>query len=171
MCHIGPGDKCRDGRDGDAGSSRLSKCDQYLWKWGKWLILWSLTLLFPPRSFRLKAATVSRWVEWSSPASDSSSSSVSCCSIECTEITSQVSCAERFSAAFWLSRPHWISVCVPTGTSKRSAMVEEPATEQKGSAEPEEKEDGTSWEPRSVWGYSRIWNNVTVCQWMLQVFS
>lgn len=100
MCHIGPGDKCGDGGDGDAGSSRLSKCDRHLWKWGKRLMLSSLTLWFPPRSFRLKAATVSRWAEWSSPASDSSSSWVSCCSIECTEITSQVSCAGRFPAAF-----------------------------------------------------------------------
>lgn len=35
MCHIGPGDERRDGGDGDAGSGRLSKSDQYRWKMGK----------------------------------------------------------------------------------------------------------------------------------------
>lgn len=173
MCHVGPGDKCGDGGDGDAGSSWLGKCDQYLWKWGKCLILWRLTLLFPPRSFRLKAATVSRSAEWSSRAWDSSCSSVSCCSIECTEITSQVWFAECFSAAFWFSRPHWISICMPTGTSKRSAMVEEPATEQKRSAKTEEEEEGTSWEQwrlGSLFGCSTIWNHATICQRTLSVF-
>jgi len=30
MCNLSPGDKCRDGRDGDAGSGWLSKSNEYL---------------------------------------------------------------------------------------------------------------------------------------------
>lgn len=35
MCHINPGDKCRNGGDGNAGPGRLSKSDEYLYDYRK----------------------------------------------------------------------------------------------------------------------------------------
>lgn len=42
-------------------------------------------------------------------------------------------------------------ICIPTGTTKKSAMVEEAATEQNGSAKTEQKEENTSsWERQQL---------------------
>lgn len=50
-----------------------------------------------------------------------------------------------------LNISHFNFLCVQTGTTKKTAMVEEPATEQNGSAKPEQKEESeSSWERRQL---------------------
>lgn len=115
------------------------------------------------RLYRLKVATASHCVEWSLLALGSSSSLVSCCSIECTEITSQVRCAECLCwVSFYTTPPSskLNSICIPTGTTKKSTMVEEPTTEQTVSGSTEQKENTSSWELKYY----------TVCQQILQIF-
>lgn len=80
-----------------------------------------------PRLCRRKVATASCCVEWSSPALVLSSSLVSCCSTECTEITLQVyyQPASSFTAANHSFIIYFIPLCPLTQNHSASQQEQQ----------------------------------------------
>lgn len=175
MCNISPGDKCRDGRDGDAGSGWFSKSHLYLHYYWKRVCrsketkkklgfrVCSLMVLYYPQIIQTKGSysfllcgmiiacigfilfigllLFHRMHRNYLAGTLSDSTLIHCC----------WTFSYYYSFFYPTTHPPSNSICIPTGTTKKSAMVEEQTAEQNGSAHTEQKEESTS-----SWGQQHL---------------
>lgn len=181
MCNYSPGDKCRDGRDGNAGPGWLSKSDKYLHYHRKIKCVevenlayncknkpsgfWSFRLMFNS----LMLLTQPQIIQTKGSYSFLLCGMIIACAgfilfiglllfhqMHRNYLTGMVSTSTLIHY-YWrfifinftiIIIPHSNSLCIPTGTAKTSAMVQEPATKESKTEQKEEKE--SSWERQQL---------------------